>query len=174
MGDPQDPRITTVERDPPLQAGEAQPSRTPQTAAQQEEDVVEVITNLLATPAPTLWRDGTHSTPSQVGREEPDPEVATAQQCSEHEPPLGWPYSPMSPRQVFASPGEERRVRGEDRPGEGDTTPTLTQGMGRSGPDYAWRDYMQGGRVSMPQAMWPYSPLTPNTPGPRSHPSPPA
>ena len=133
-------------------------------------DVLEVISSLLAED----------DTQTQIGRIDPTADshsgetipqeapVSPAQQCSENEPLMGWPYSPGRTQQVFTPPTVVRRGGRARHTGELDTTPTNSQHTNRAGPDYALRDYMQGYRVSMSQeATWPYSPLSPNTPGPR-------
>ena len=144
--------------------------------ATQERDVVELITNLLEEDPQSTRRqeedsqgqEGRSTTKPSTGMGE-DPDPVAPQQCSEHEPLLGWPYSPGSPCQVFTAPTGARMERGGGSPGELDTTPTRSQHTCRTGPDYALRDYIQGYRASRSQVMtWPYSPLPPNTPGPGS------
>lgn len=131
-------------------------------------DVVEYITTLLG--------EGTQPIQKQVedpqGQEKKgfttpniglgmDPDPISPQQCSEHESPLGWPYSPGSPCQVYTSPTRDRMERGGGSPGELAPTPMRSQHTCRFGPDYALRDYMQGYRADKPQmSTWPYSPLS--------------
>lgn len=170
---PRAPIQVGVEGTPPLLSGREE---IIELQATQERDMVELSTNLLEEdPQSTRrqeedsqgqeWRSTTK--PSTGMGEDPDP--IAPQQCSEHEPLLGWPYSPGSPCQVFTTPTEVRMERGGGSPGELDTTPTRSQHTCRTGPDYALRDYIRGYRASMSQVMtWPYSPLPPNTPGPGS------
>ena len=104
--------------------------------------------------------------------------------------PLGWPYCPLSPAWEFNShPGRSPGPRWPYSPlnsSEEDITipsqqnsqprdeffstfppPTQPPISSRYGPDYALRDYLQwqkGGELS--GKNWPYSPITPSSPGP--------
>ena len=106
------------------------------------------------------------------------PETATAGESGRGtrnmEGGTGWPHSPLSPSPLEhsrgtttgESGGRARRSQRDDGELQGTTTPTRTQGN-RSGPDYAVRDYIQGNVVFLrPRINWPYSPISPDSPGP--------
>ena len=104
--------------------------------------------------------------------------------------PLGWPYGPLSPAQEFSShpvrsPGPRWPYSPLNSPEKGITNlsqrnsqpngefpspfspPTQTPIPSRYGPDYALRDYLQGHKGGEPKGTsWPYSPISPSSPGP--------
>ena len=58
--------------------------------------------------------EGSSTTKPSTGMGE-DPDPVAPQQCSEHEPLLGWQYSPGSPCQVFTAPIGVRREGGGEK-----------------------------------------------------------
>ncbi|KAL5509851.1 hypothetical protein EMCRGX_G005290 [Ephydatia muelleri] len=148
---------------PPQESPPSQPEKTPIPPVPRVRDILEVISSLLAED----------DTQTQIGRIDPTADshsgetisqeapVSPAQQCSENEPLMGWPYSPGRTQQVFTPPTVVRRGGRAGHTGELDTTPTNSQHTNRAGPDYALRDYMQGYRVSMSQGLIVHSHLTP-------------
>ena len=74
-------------------------------------DVVEYITTLLGEGTQSIQKqEEDPQDQEEKGATTPntglwmDLDLISPQQCSEHEPPLGWPYSPGSPCQVYTSP----------------------------------------------------------------------
>lgn len=86
----------------------------------------------------------------------------------------GWPFSPISPTPMgyptakATGETEEWDKREPEEGSESHGTQTHTPQGNRSGPDYVLRDYLRGNVVFLsPRIYWPYSPILPNTPGPR-------
>ena len=102
---------------------------------------------------------------------------STPQPCTEGDngpQGTGWPFSPISPTPMgyptATATGETEQwdTREPEEGSESQGTQTHTPQGNRSGPDYALRDYLRGNVVFLsPHIHWPYSPIPPNTPGPR-------